>query len=87
MPVDKEWLDILVCPETKQKLDLADERLVERLNAQIDAGKLVSRAGVQITRRIDGGLIRKDEKVLYVVQDEIPNMLMDEAIDLENLPR
>ncbi len=83
MPLDKEWIDLLVCPETRQPVKLADDALIQRLNAKVDAGELVTVSGAKVNDPIEAGLVREDGKVLYVVQNEIPNMLADEAIDLE----
>ncbi len=35
--------------------------------------------------RIEEGLVREDGKVLYPVRDDIPVMLLDEAIRLDTL--
>jgi uncharacterized protein YbaR (Trm112 family) len=34
---------------------------------------------------LDGGLVRDDGRILYPVRDDIPVMLLDEAIDLDGL--
>lgn len=82
MPVSPELLEILVCPETRQPLSLADGALLARLNAEIDAGRLRNRGGDKVAKRIDEGLLRQDGKVLYVVDDDIPVMLIEESIEL-----
>ncbi|MDP3919236.1 MAG: Trm112 family protein [Candidatus Omnitrophota bacterium] len=83
--VDKELLDILVCPETKQDLTLADEALVDKINARIAAGTLMNRCGQKVEGKIDYGLVRSDKKFLYIIRDDIPVMLIDEAIALEGI--
>ncbi len=35
---------------------------------------------------IDEGLVREDAKILYPVREDIPIMLIDEAIELGKLP-
>lgn len=75
-----ELLDILVCPETKQPLRLADEALIARLNRAISAGSLENRAGVTVGAPLESGLLRQDGEVLYPIRDDIPIMLLDEAI-------
>lgn len=82
MAIDQDLLNVLRCPETHQPVTVADEALIESLNQKIAAGELVNRAGVKVDEPIDGGLIREDGQYLYVVRDEIPEMLIDAAIPL-----
>ena len=83
--ISKELLDILVCPETRAPLKLADDALLDRLRAAIRAGTLRTRAGETFDRSLDGGLVRDDGAVLYPIVDGIPILLMDEAIELASL--
>lgn len=82
MAISKDLLDILACPETKQPLTLAAPALLERLNDRIRQGQLTNRRGIVITEPVDGGLVRKDGQYLYPIRDDIPIMLIDEAIPL-----
>ncbi len=83
--VDPELLNILVCPENKTPVVLADDALVAKLNAAISAGTLKNRAGEKVDEKADGGLVREDKQYLYLIRDDIPIMLIDEAIPLEQL--
>jgi uncharacterized protein YbaR (Trm112 family) len=83
--VDQELLDMLCCPETKEDVSLADAGLVEKLNAKIEAAQLKNRGGEIVKEKMDSGLIRADRKVLYPIREDIPIMLIDEAIPLEGL--
>ena len=83
--VHEELLKILVCPENKTPVTLADDALVAQANAAIEAGTLKNRAGEIIQSKIDGGLVREDRAYLYPVRDDIPIMLIDEAIPLDQL--
>ena len=84
--IDKELLDIIVCPETKQDLVPAEPGLIEKINLLIEKGELRNRSKQTVTEKIDGGLIRKeDRKYLYPIRDDIPILLIDESISLEEL--
>lgn len=83
--MDKELLDMLCCPETKQDVSLAEASLVEALNREIEAGRLKNRGGEILREKLDSGLIRADRKILYPVREDIPIMLIDEAIPLAGL--
>jgi uncharacterized protein YbaR (Trm112 family) len=82
MSVSPELLEILVCPETRQPVAPADAAVLARLNAEVDAGRLRNRGGDKVSKRIDEGLLRQDGKVLYIVDDDIPVMLIEESIEL-----
>ena len=84
MPVNQELLDILVCPETKQPVALAPAELLTKLNAEVEAGRLRNRGGEPVTQTIEEGLLREDGRILYVVDDSIPVMLVEESIALED---
>ena len=80
--LDKELLDILACPETKEPVHLADRSLVDAVNARIERGEVRNRGGKRVEKKIDAGLVRADGAYLYPVEDDIPIMLVDEAIGL-----
>lgn len=80
--IDQSLLDILVCPETKQPLRVADAALLERLNASIEQGSVVNRSGQAVTVALTEALVREDGGALYPVRDDIPIMLIDESIPL-----
>jgi uncharacterized protein len=82
MAMSKELLEILACPETKQPLTFAESVLLEHLNNRIRQGQLTNRRGTSVTELIDGGLVRQDGQYLYPIRDDIPIMLIDEAISL-----
>ena len=83
--VDPELLKILVCPENKTPVSLADEALLKKANDAIAAGNLKNRAGEAVGEKIDGGLVREDGVYMYPIRDDIPIMLIDEAIPLDQL--
>ena len=82
MPIDKELLEILVCPESKQTLSLASEQILDGLNSEIDSARLRNRGGNVVEKRIEEGLLREDGKIVYIIDDSIPIMLIDQSIEL-----
>lgn len=82
MPVDPELLEILVCPETKQALRAASPEQLAALAQRIERGELRTRGGERVAKKITEGLVREDGKVLYIVDDSIPVMLIEESVEL-----
>ena len=84
--IKEELLNLICCPETKQDLVLADDSTVEKINSLIERGELKNRSQQPVAEKIDGGLIQKDDrKYLYPIRNEIPILLIDESILLENI--
>ena len=81
--IDKELLDILACPETKEPVHLAEAEMLAALNDRIERGEVKNRAGKTVEAKIDGCRVREDGAYLYPIEDEIPIMLIDEAIYLK----
>ncbi len=82
MPISQELLEILVCPETKQPVALAPDDVIARVNEQIGKGTLRNRGGDAVSEPISEALLREDGKILYIVDDGIPVMLVEESIEL-----
>lgn len=85
MSIDKELLAILCCPETKQAVSLAEESLIQKVNAAVVRGELTNTGKHPVSGKLDGGLIRADRKILYPIRDHIPVMLIEEGIPLEQI--
>lgn len=81
--LDKDLLAILCCPETKLEVSLADDVLIEKLNDAVSRGTLKNKGKKPVTELLDGGLIRADRKMLYPIREDIPVMLIEEGIPLD----
>lgn len=82
--IDKDLLAILCCPETKQDVSLASETLVANLNERIAKGELKNKGGQAVSEKLDGGLLRADKKILYPIREDIPVMLIEEGIFVDD---
>jgi uncharacterized protein YbaR (Trm112 family) len=80
-----EHLSLLRCPENHTRLSPASADTLNRLNAAIREGRLVNCAGHILDKPIDAALIREDGAILYPIVDDIPVLLRDDAILLEQI--
>jgi uncharacterized protein YbaR (Trm112 family) len=88
--MDKRLLDILCCPLTKAPLRALSEAELAALNRTIGAGDVQNQAGSRVTHALAAGLITRDGRTIYRVEDDIPVMLADESIattQLADFPR
>ncbi|MEY4527362.1 MAG: hypothetical protein RL768_1081 [Nitrospirota bacterium] len=85
MAVDKDLLAILCCPETKQAVTLADAALIQRINEAIQNHRLQNKGKQLVTDPVEGGLLRTDAKILYPIRENIPVMLIEEGIPIEQV--
>jgi uncharacterized protein len=85
MAIDQELLEILRCPETREPVALIGDDEIKRMNAAIADGKVKNRAGEAVSAAIDGGLLREDGKYLYPIRDDIPIMLIEEALNMTDI--
>ncbi|MCO6454713.1 MAG: Trm112 family protein [Pirellulaceae bacterium] len=86
MPVSDELLQMLRCPVELSPLRAADAELLARVNRAIDQQLVRDRVGQLVTARLDEGLVNHSGGLLYPVVDEIPSLIADEAIPLDQLP-
>ena len=82
--ISQELLDLLVCPENKSEVAAIDDAAIAKINEAIASGSVKNRAGDPVEDAIDGGLLREDQAYLYIIRDDIPVMLIDEAIPYDD---
>lgn len=80
-----ELLAILRCPDDRSPLAPIDAGLLSRLNQAVAAGTLRNRAGRTVEQPLDGGLMRQAGDFVYPLHDQIPVLLKDDAIPLDQL--
>ncbi|GIX35241.1 MAG: hypothetical protein KatS3mg126_1020 [Lysobacteraceae bacterium] len=85
MSLDKRLLDILCCPETKQPVSLLGRSQLETLNRALEKGELRLLDGSVAQGPLQAGLITADGHRVYRIEDDIPVMLVDQAIDTRGL--
>lgn len=78
--MDKQLLDILVCPVSGASVTLADAALLERLNQRIDAGNALYVDGGPVTESVQALLVTRDKHTGYQIKDGIPVMLPEMGI-------
>jgi len=83
--LSNELLSILVCPEDRTPLDLADDVLLAAVNRAIAARQLKNKGGEFVVEPLAAALVRQDRCVLYPIVDRIPILLLDAGIEIEQL--
>ena len=84
MALNDFLLEILVCPSTKQGLAPASSALVLRINQDIERGELHDIGGEVVAEKVDALLLRDDGGIAYPVRDDIPEMLVERGISVDD---
>jgi uncharacterized protein YbaR (Trm112 family) len=80
--ITPEFLELLRCPESKQRLVPAPPDLIARLESERTGGQLRNRAGKAVAKSIEEGLLREDGKRFYLISTGFPILITEEGIDL-----
>ena len=81
----QDFIDMLCCPETRTSVVQVTEPLILKINDRIKKGLMKNRAGTLVAEPIDGGLLREDRQYLYPIRNDIPVMLIEEALPVKDL--
>jgi uncharacterized protein YbaR (Trm112 family) len=79
-----DLLDLLADPETHEPLTLATDAQLAALRAALGSGKARRRDGKTPGVAFDGALLRGGRKVVYLIEGGIPNLLVDERLELDD---
>ena len=83
--MDKRLLEILCCPQTRTPVRAVRRDELDALNRAIAAGSLLTVAGKLVQATYPDALITRDGMTVYRVEDDIPVMLVDEAVSTAQL--
>lgn len=78
--MDKRLLDILCCPATKQPVALLNAAQLSALNRAIDRRAVQGADGVLLEQPVAAGLLTRDGRTVYRIDDGIPVMLADQGV-------
>ncbi|MEO7433102.1 MAG: Trm112 family protein [Dokdonella sp.] len=83
--MDKRLLDILCCPTTRLPLRIMTDTERAALNQGILGDSVINGGGARVSQPVANGLITRDGRTVYRIDDDIPVMLADEAIATSQL--
>ncbi|MDR1076857.1 MAG: Trm112 family protein [Xanthomonadaceae bacterium] len=84
--MDRKLLEMLRSPETRQPLALLKSSELESLNQAIAGGGVVRADGTPQQQPLRQALITADRAEIYRIDDGIPVLLAEEAIDTRRVP-
>ena len=83
--MNKELLKLICCPSSKKQLKILNEENLDNLNQAISAGLIKNNQGKILKDEIEQALITEDYELAYIVRDDIPVLLENESIKMNQL--
>jgi uncharacterized protein len=77
-----DLLALLADPETHEPLTLASDGQLSALRDAVRAGKARRHDGKPPAESFEGALLSQGGRVAYVIEGGIPNLLIDERLEL-----
>ena len=90
MGLDKRLLEILCCPVSKQPVAMLSGRQLDALKQAAVGGSVKHVDGSALEKAPEAGLLTRDGKLIYLIDDGIPVMLADQAVEtsqIDSFPR
>ena len=85
MSFDKNLLDIICCPVTRQPMGSMSAATLAKLNGLIQEQKIRDRDDAVVAEELQEALVTDDGKIAYPVVDGIPVLLEERGISLGQL--
>lgn len=82
MPLAPDLIALLADPETHEGLTLATDSQLSSLRAAVADGKARRRDGKPPSASFEGALLSQGGRVAYLIDGDIPNLLVDERLEL-----
>lgn len=79
--MDRKLLDLLCSPDTRQPLGLLESAGLDALNRAIAADTVRKADGSALAQPLREALVSRDRKQIFRIEDGIPVLLAEEAID------
>ena len=83
--MNEKILKLICCPSSKKQLKILNEEGLANLNQAISAGLIKNNQGKILKDEIEQALITEDYELAYVVRDDIPVLLENESIKMNQL--
>jgi len=83
--MDPNLLNIICCPVTREKLSTATPKQLALINTEITNNTLTKLDGSIVENPQSKALINATKTLLYPVEEDIPILLENEAIELKGM--
>ena len=83
--MNEKILKLICCPSSKKQLKILNEESLTNLNQAISAGLIKNNQGKILKDKIEQALITEDHELAYIVRDDIPVLLENESIKMNQL--
>ncbi len=80
--LSRELLGLLADPETHEPLTPASESDLRALATAAREGRATRKSGQPLSSELEGALLSQGRRVAYVIENGIPNLLIEERLEL-----